>query len=310
MASDSLSTQPTRRMIILLGIMQRSGTNFLAHLIDLHPEVALHSVVHEDWLLYHADHLMRFAETVARRWHTSGWRIPGQATDNLLTALGNGLTGYLISLTSSNHKVLMKTPSIWNISLASRLFPDAQVVVIVRDGRDLVTSGMRTFGWKFEEAVRRYHDAAQLLRQAMSRDDRHPFFLVRYEDLLNDQVKLQEILAFLELDIDAYNFDAVKRLPIYGSSGQGTLQGEENYWKPISKADDFKPVGRWSTWSVPQKERFKWLAGEDLVHFGYETKEYLETALIWRLYNYILSFWYNLKRKVRFLSKVLRRLWK
>ena len=58
---------------MILGMMPRSGTNFLSDLLCLHPDCAVPDPVLEDYLLHHEDILERYVDSV--RW---GWR-PEQA---------------------------------------------------------------------------------------------------------------------------------------------------------------------------------------------------------------------------------------
>jgi hypothetical protein len=92
---------------------------------------------------------------------------------------------------------------------------------------------------------------------------------VRYEHLAEQpDVAMRAVLGHVGLDPAAYDFEALGRLPVRGSSAiEGT--GDQR-WAPHEKPTQFKPVGRWrEAWSESQKRRFKAIAGPTLVRAGY-----------------------------------------
>ena len=61
--------------IFILGIMQRSGTNFLKDVVDLHPDCAFPGPpLVEDYLAQNADWLINYAKSVAKDWNALGAR--------------------------------------------------------------------------------------------------------------------------------------------------------------------------------------------------------------------------------------------
>ena len=55
--------------IFVLGVMPRSGTNYLYDFLALHPDCApARAPIWEDFFLQHADLLMAYTATVRRRW--------------------------------------------------------------------------------------------------------------------------------------------------------------------------------------------------------------------------------------------------
>ena len=88
----------TPRPIFILGIMPRSGTNFLHQLITLHPDcVASH--VWEDFLIYPAPLLDAYAHALYSEWTplTTEKLEPVMASplDTLFHHLGEGLLSFL-----------------------------------------------------------------------------------------------------------------------------------------------------------------------------------------------------------------------
>src|SRR3990172_9928745 len=58
----------TGNPVFILGILPRSGTNFLNNLLLCHPDCEYPGIVWEDYYLASADLLQRYSERVYRRW--------------------------------------------------------------------------------------------------------------------------------------------------------------------------------------------------------------------------------------------------
>ncbi len=169
----------------------------------------------------------------------------------------------------SGSHLLTKTPSVEGIEQFFALFPESRLVILVRDGRSVVESGMRTFDWPFEQAVRRWRRAARTILEFDGRADEGPYRVVRYEDLFRDTAsELKSLLEFLRLDPLAYDFEAAIDAPVRGSSTYGQDDGDMD-WAPVEKGEDFNPLRRWDSWPDARLDRFHWIAGEELRALGY-----------------------------------------
>src|SRR5271157_117596 len=83
--------------IFIAGILPRSGTNFLYQLLSLHPDCQVARVIWEDFLLAHADLIVRYAETVQQHWGRT-WAVQkrlGQPVRALCRCVGKGLISFL-----------------------------------------------------------------------------------------------------------------------------------------------------------------------------------------------------------------------
>jgi hypothetical protein len=171
-------------------------------------------------------------------------------------------------------RLVAKNPSVRHLERFFDFFPEAQLLILVRDGRSVTQSCMDTFGWSFERAARawaRGADAIERFRDGHAqRSDR--WHLVRYEDLLDDlEIQMRAILEFLRLDGAVYDMDAARSLPVRGSSvffGDGR---SAVHWEPVAKDATFSPKNRWRSWPAHRLDRFDWIAGDRLCAFGYET---------------------------------------
>lgn len=257
--------------IFIHGILPRSGTNFLCDLLLLHPDCARgQEPVREDLFLDHSDHLAAFAEEVRAAWDPIWGSFGADLPDRLYAGIGAGLVSFL--WTDRDRRLVTKSPSVRHLDRFFRFYPWARLLVLVRDGRSVVQSGMDTFGWDFDRGCRAWSAAADEIRRfertERARADR--WRIVRYEDLLDGtEEQLRSIFEFLQLDAARYDFDAARRLPVRGSSAFGR-EGRRVHWALVEKDASFAPKERWRSWSAGQFERFEWLAGDALRHFGYE----------------------------------------
>lgn len=277
--------------VFILGISERSGTNYLRDLLNLHPDLAATNIVFEDFLVAHSDLLIKYADMVRTRWLLNK-RIAeqiGQPDQAIARALGNGLLELLYATSNQptlaaagfeepgaglpTKRLLTKTPSVEQLPNIFRLFPTAQVIIVVRDGRAVVESGMKTFKWSFEKATHLWANAARTILE-FDRQNRGPgqrYQIVRYEDLQGERTEqtLRQLLAFLNLDAGAYDFAGALNLPVKGSSELGAKATDLTSWKPVEKPKDFNPLRRWEHWGPARHERFAWVAGAVMQQLGY-----------------------------------------
>ena len=278
--------------IFIHGI-HRSGTNFIWRLLLLHADCHIGSVG-EDFLLKHAHLLKQFSDKVYRDWIPRWENRMGGSPNYLLDFLGQSLIfftkppfynydGEFVEemtekkLTNDDVRrlrLVSKTPSLNNLPLFFNLFTDAHLILIIRDGRSVVESSMKTFGWSFEKCIERWVAAAEKIF-AFDKNDKEfgaRYSIVRFEDIYNNpKAEMLKLLPVLNLDKEKYNFDKILSLPIYGSS-EIRKSGEEMHWKPVQKKDSFDPVNRWNYWDDRMHDRFNWLAGDMMEAFGYSLK--------------------------------------
>ncbi len=284
---DGSDGAPTNRQpIFLLGILPRCGTNYLLDLLCVHPDCASSSKVREDYLLYHVDLLFQYVNAVYGHW-TPGWGADDALRDRLYAHLGSGLVSFLTEVTDAG-RVVTKTPRVENLGMFFKLFPDARLVILVRDGRAVLESGIKTFRWNREAAMHRYARAARTILEfdEARKNSSHSYLIVRYEDLWQDlEEELRRILDFLGLDPTLYDFQAARRLPVRGSSTIRAQGDEQIHWKPVEKTPEFDPMSRWRHWSRARHERFNWVAGRYLTCLGYELQYSSSNRFLWSLWN-------------------------
>ncbi|MGE0484955.1 MAG: sulfotransferase [Gammaproteobacteria bacterium] len=286
-----MSTPVPRPAVLVVGIAPRSGTNYLHDLITLHPRAAGCPPVMEDYLLHYAAPLQVYARQVASRWRTfeNTWRLPlpRDAESGLLAALGDGLLGYLGTL-CQGEVLVTKTPSAENLDLAPLLFPHARLVLLVRDGRAVVESSVRSrlgpqHGNRYDVFTEQWTAGARAILHFCAAFPGR-YHLVRYEDLVEDLAgTLPALLAFCDLDAAAYDFAAARALPVRGSSTFGQAPppppepraraGAHLDWQPKPRTADFEPLRRWADWPAARHAAFNAVAGECMTRLGYALQE-------------------------------------
>lgn len=268
--------------IMIVGIRPRCGTNYLCDLISLHPAVVRPSPIDEDYFIAHADKLELFAQSVGRHWSNLSNPVPDTAQQDVLRALGVGLLGWLSALAGSG-RLLTKTPVPGRLDLFFDLFPAVKLLIIVRDGRSVVESHMKSwpgdsrFGDDlFTGLITAWVQSAEIIQRFRTTHPvtAYPYMLLRYEDLVRaPEDMVEHLLGFLSLEPVDYDFDAVAQLPVRGSSVFGRQEGTPLHWKPVPKTDGFDPLDRWSHWSADRHALFNQLAGDAMRNFGYTLQD-------------------------------------
>jgi hypothetical protein len=260
--------------IFLLGILERSGTNFLWDLFRAHPDCGVRRPIWEDKLLRPAHMLEQYVDTVVATWDGS-WQAPAEERGKLMRALGDGLVAWVTSAAQpSESHVIVKTPSVENLPLFDDLFgDDVRLLVLVRDGRNVVESGVRSFGWSYPVTMKNWADGARtvLQSQQLFADTDRRYLLVRYEDLLADQRgQLTRIFTFCGLDPTRFDFDSAEALPVRGSSTDRVEGGAPVDWATVARPADFAPERRHEGWDDALRHLYSEIAGEASVALGYE----------------------------------------
>jgi hypothetical protein len=131
----------------ILGIEHRSGTNYLFHLLELHPDCVGLGPIWEDYLLHHSNLLVRYVKDVYGSWNPT-WEVEKNIGPpaTLLHYIGEALTRFLhlqvihnlTNLAEPDQKLLSnlhpkflltKTPSVRCLENFFTLFPDTYLLM-------------------------------------------------------------------------------------------------------------------------------------------------------------------------------------
>jgi hypothetical protein len=255
--------------------MPRCGTNFAENQLILSPDCASPGPIWEDFLVSNSATLERYAKNAAHYWNPD-W-FGGSSADyqsRLEKSLGGGIESFLLGQLPQGDDVdylISKTPTVRGIENVTRFFEDAKLIIIVRDGRAVVESGQRSFDWDFDKAIVDWKTNAKKIQQFMQENPGRAL-LVKYEDLfVAPEATIREICDYLELDFSRYPLDAMRDVPVSGSSDLKNKDGEV-HWQAVKKDETFDPLKRFSSWSSWKHKVFDYLAGKEMSAFGYETK--------------------------------------
>lgn len=262
-----------RAPIFILAALPRSGTNFLWDLLRLHDDCAPgRSPLWEDYLVKNSHHLSDFVDAAQGSWDPV-WGATASLRPELMRSLGDALIAFLTI--EPDRRLVTKSPSIENLDDFFDFFPAAHLVLLVRDGRDVVDSGMKTFGWSLEESARAWADGVTRITRFSNRTDipHDQCTVVRYEDLFEDPVTaMSRLLQRLGLNPAGYDFGAVRQLPVRGSSTYRGADRSAVHWDPVPRGASFNPVRRWKHWDVRSRSLFSSIAGVQLRDLGYDSR--------------------------------------
>jgi hypothetical protein len=199
-----------------------------------------------------------------------------------------------------------------HLPLVKRLIPDALVIHIIRDGRDVATSleklrYVRPFPWEerqnligagvyWEWIIERGRAYATLLGP--------DYMEVRFEDLIaSPQDTLDKVGQFIDQELD---YNRILRV------GYGSVSRPNTSFKTESQEGSFSPVGRWKkSFSPTQLSHFEKIVGKTLHELGYapatggpsqqESRKLGATRFIYRSY-FEAKLWFksnSLMRAIR-----------
>jgi len=256
------------RPILVLGLMPRTGTNYLGRMLRTHRDCTTAKTLYEDFLVHSLPDLDDCVEGIATSW-PKHWPCHSRL-DELRGRLGEALLAFLEDdVRSPGKRPVFKTPSVRGIDRIEHFLPQADVVIVLRQGPATIESGMRSFGWDFETACKRWGKAVQTVLSTAERrkaEGLKPFVLVRYEDLSTDTGRvLNSVAAQLGLDPAGFDRKRLAEFPVYGSSQQDKLN-----WDPVAKGSTFNPLARAAHWPAHAIRRFDHLSGGLSAKLAYE----------------------------------------
>ena len=160
--------------------------------------------------------------------------------------------------------------SILHLPMIKRLIPNALVLHIIRDGRDVASSlgklrYVRPFPWEERQALAGagvYWEWIVAYGRKYGRMMGLDYMEVHFEDLLTSpQETLNRIGTFLDHDLD---YDYIRQI------GYGSVSRPNTSFRTERHSADFNPVGRWKKSFSPQELfRLECMVGSTLKELGY-----------------------------------------
>jgi len=256
--------------IMIHGVMARSGTVYVGELLRLHPEV--HAYPYQLWempLLQLEEDIRRFQRKFFDAYRCNIGKI---GEWDFLPIIGESMVAYLNHPVPAGGRVLVKVPSVEYLFDFFDMFPYENLVVLLRDGRDIVHSTLLTWPQlNFFQVCIRWRRSAEVVLsfdQYLSEQDHPGYLLARFENAVDDPAGfVREVCQKIGLDEYRYPYDRISEIKVIGSS---TLQDrEEGLWEHLAKPKEFRPVNHWINWPVWKKIVFKLIAGQTLIRLGY-----------------------------------------
>jgi hypothetical protein len=187
------ASESTHRPILIVGA-NGSGTTLLRLMLDSHERIAipqetgfLRLAMAHEWVPYWE---------LGDQWH----RHLGLTDDALMARLAEFYGGLFASYAETRGKQRWgdKTPfHVWHLELAARMFPQLQVIGIVRHPGAVVSSLRRRFRRRLSRATRHWiRSTTLMIQEAVELGDR--CVLLRYEDLvLAPEATMRPLLEWL-----------------------------------------------------------------------------------------------------------------
>ena len=255
--------------IHLHGILPRSGTNFVGELINLHPEI--HAFPNNIWEFPYLEGIGELL-TFSDRFFNSYQRNRTQIDENdFLPIFGASAIAYLHGYVPPDKRMLLKVPDVQFLNHFFTVYPYENLLILTRDGRDLVQSTIKSWPQRnFADVCRLWDASAKMIINYTKRhaDQADRFLVTRFEDAVRSpEATMQRVCDHFGINFDVYPLEEINNLPVKGSS---ELRDDGKMtWTPMQKPKGFNPVGRWQSWSDKQKRLFKKICGDTMVDMGY-----------------------------------------
>ena len=209
--AEAAEPQPRNAPVFVVGC-QRSGTTMLRLLLDSHSRISCGPET-------------RFLEDLERIVGSDWQRLSqyGFTQEEWLDRIATFFGGFQADYARARGKVRWadKSPRYaMRLDFVLRVFPDAQVVHVIRDGRDVAVSHRKRFGyWSSVKSTVKWPRYVAAARAAGSRIPPGQYHEVRYESLVSDQEKtMRELMDYLGetfepemLDFEGHAHDVPER---------------------------------------------------------------------------------------------------
>ena len=259
--------------IFIIGITGRSGTHYIAQLLKRHKVIVNNSLIREDHFISELNYLELYVKNISYYWrkkNKNNKEHEEKIINNLKIGLGNGIINSVPTKKQAKY-FLLGTPYTHNISLFPDYFPSQKMLIIIRNAKDVVESGVRSKFWNYEEGLELWNRSAKRIIE-FKKQSKYPFLIVKYEDLFTSTIEeLSKIFNYLDLKLEDFPIEELKKIPVQGSSD---AKNEKNSWeyKNIKKDVHFKPLNRSENWSLIRKWRFNWKCGKNSEILNYKTE--------------------------------------
>ena len=231
--------------IFVHGIMPRYGSNIVYDILEVQPTVIGRGIgISEFPILCNSRAMDALYASVVSRHREFAESISGMEVMSFLVS--GWLRDIQLRIDEGNSAVL-KMPSVQHLDLLHGLFPRDKLVIVIRDGRDIVQStldtwkGARQFLKSDIALAREYVASAEVISEYLSQaahqvDDK--VYLFRYEDYIsNPHDSVLKLFNFLGLSTEDSLVRAAVNLPVRGASS--IKQDGHTTWDPVANLKTF-----------------------------------------------------------------------
>lgn len=281
------------KFIFLFGISVRCGTNFSARIFSKHPDVEVvpnNETVREFPLLKVSKDFKKAFEQFQKKYNRNMGKKGHYTWEKYAPYFGTSFLDYIQSelIKDTSKKIyFIKDPGAVNLKWSNTIFPDSKIIILIRDGRDLVASKEKAYlakrnsqsrlnrikryishyiGRQFRANVKEWVENAHLIKDYLESEAGRNCLLIKYEDLVSENKETyKKIFEYCGLSFQMKYFNNVEIVGSSFSDQITSLKTNKVVWQPIEKSEKFKPIGRWKNWP-------KW----KLIYFNKHAKELLE----------------------------------
>ena len=290
----------------------RSGTTMLASLLGRHskismpPETMFFFDVYEEGLNERID----FIEKAMNSKRVSDLGLERELLVNEFYKLDNSMRGLfqsiLISYCNKSGKVRPGEKTPLHLKWASTIvkwFPDAKIICIIRDGRDVVNS-LLNVPWSHDNTYKHCYDWGENILLARKLENILPdqFMTIKYEDILAEcEVKVKEVCHFVGEEFQP---------EMLINSKSGVVPEWEKKWKGKAVGTvDRNNTGKWVGLPLEVKETMNTLMINSLKKMGYPVRSpnlfvYVKCWMkAWPFHPKVRPFFSALKRSLLVLQR-------
>lgn len=278
--------------VLIIGINPRCGTNYLHRLLLKHTDCSDSNIDGEDFIMYYSKYLRKYIDET----HEKN-KIWGNSKEILVQEFSTAISRYLGG--GADQVTVSKTPHPEGLNCFISLFDSFKIVILSRKCTDVAESFVKSFGGRYDDAIRGWNNGAKLISQI---ENKERCYFLKYEALVQDEEKELSLLLNW-IGLSSKNYDFSEQSKVIGSSqlNKGAITWSEDFEKDAH----FEPTKRSHHWNIFRKWRFEWLAGKYSRKIGYDAYfRYRYNPLFW-MYNFLFGMIDLLVRSVRKIYSIL-----
>lgn len=239
-----MSENQPYRICFILGMMPRTGTNWVHDLLKTSEFTCDIGPIWEDNILNQTAGIKQLAKTIVTSWNPK-WKAGSIKLDvskaqlKLEERIEQAIEAFIIdsirqeSVQKTPAWVLLKAPNAWEAIPPSYLLRQNKCITLVRHPVALIQSGIKSFGWNLFGACLRYNTAASAVLQLRASSNNIHF--VKFEELgedLNKQVK--RLFDFLDMPVPEVDYMS---LGVRGKSTKSSISWGRSSMTTADKLD-------------------------------------------------------------------------